>query len=125
MSPVAVSLQQILDLASHYSPRPTPDMRKRSEIGNDLAAELGSVLPGLAVSLGLTDLGLRTEPGAPAGFLFSPIPWVRVYSPDYAPSAQAGIEVPNDPDGRPWRTDPRRWSTGYPRDHAAARTRSP
>jgi hypothetical protein len=67
MSPVAVSLQQILDLASHYSPRSTPDMRKRAEIGNDLAAELGSVLPGLAVSLGLTDLGLRTEPEARQG----------------------------------------------------------
>ena len=90
MSPVAVSLQQILDLASHYSPRSTPDMRKRAEIGNDLAAELGNVLPGLTVSLGLTDLGLRTEPGGRQGS-FSPIPWVRVYSPDYAPSAQAGI----------------------------------
>jgi hypothetical protein len=36
-----------------------------------------------------------------------------------APSA--GLGVPNDPDGGPWRTDPRRWRTGHPGDHAAAR----
>jgi hypothetical protein len=41
MSPISISLQQILDLAPYYSPRSTPDMRKRAEIGNDLAAELG------------------------------------------------------------------------------------
>lgn len=90
MSLIAVNLQQILDLASRYSPRSTPDMRKRTEIGNDLAAELRNVLPGLTASLGLTDLRLRTEPGGQQGF-FSPIPWVRIYAPDYAPSAQAGI----------------------------------
>lgn len=31
-----------------------------------------------------------------------------------------GIEVPNDPGGGPWQTDPRRWSKGHPGDHAAA-----
>ncbi len=90
MSSIAVSLQQILDLAPHYSPTSTPDMRKRAEIGNDLAVELGNALPGLMGSVGLTDLNLRTEPGGHQGY-FSPLPWVRVYSPDYARSAQAGI----------------------------------
>lgn len=33
--------------------------------------------------------------------------------------------MPNDPDGGPWRTDPRRWSTGHPGDHAAARLVGP
>jgi hypothetical protein len=90
MSSIAVGLQQILDLASYYSPSSTPDMRRRAEIGNDLAAELGNALPGLTGSLGLADLDLRTEPGGRQGF-FSPLPWVRVYSPDYSPSAQAGV----------------------------------
>src|SRR5580692_3391650 len=36
-----------------------------------------------------------------------------------------GIEVPNDPDGGPWRTDARSWSTGHPGDHAAARLVGP
>jgi hypothetical protein len=36
-----------------------------------------------------------------------------------------GIEVPNDPDGGLWRTDPRSWSTGHPGDHAAARLVGP
>jgi hypothetical protein len=90
MSSITVSLQQILDLASYYSPSSTLDMRKRAEIGNDLAAELGNALPGLTGSLGLTDLDLRTEAGGHQGY-FSPLPWVRVYSPGYAPSAQAGI----------------------------------
>ena len=65
-------------------------MSKRAEIGNDLARELGNAMPGLTGSLGLADLGLRTEPGGRQGY-FGPLPWVRVYSPDYAPSAQAGI----------------------------------
>ena len=90
MSPIAVSMQQILDLASYYSPSSTPHMSKRAEIGNDLATELGNALPGLTGSLGLADLVLRTEPGGRQGY-FSPLPWVRVYSPDYAPSAQAGM----------------------------------
>jgi hypothetical protein len=90
MSSIAVSLQQILDLAEYYSPRVTREMRERSQILRDLAAELRNALPGLTDSLGLADLDLRTEPGGHQGN-FSPLPWVRVYSPDYAPSAQAGI----------------------------------
>jgi hypothetical protein len=65
-------------------------MRRRAEIADDLTAELRNALPGLTSSLGLTDLDLRTEPGGRQGN-FSPLPWVRVYSPEYAPSAQAGV----------------------------------
>jgi hypothetical protein len=87
---IAVSLQQILDLASRYSLRATPDMRRRAEIGDDLAAELRNALQSLTGPLGLADLNLRARAGGRQGS-FSPLPWVRVYSPDYAPSAQAGI----------------------------------
>jgi hypothetical protein len=41
------------------------------------------------------------------------------------PAPHLGIEVPNDPDGGPWRTDPCSWSTGHPGDHAAARLVGP
>jgi hypothetical protein len=92
MSSISASLQQILDLAESYSPRVTPEMRRRSEILRDVAAELRGALPGLMASMGSADLDLRTEPGGHQGN-FSPLPWVRVYSPDYAPSAQAGIYI--------------------------------
>ena len=74
MSSIAASLQKILDLASYYSPSSTTHMSNRAEIGNDLASELGNALPGLTGSLGLADLGLRTEPGGRQGY-FSPLPW--------------------------------------------------
>jgi MrcB-like, N-terminal domain/Domain of unknown function (DUF3883) len=92
MPSMADSLQQILDLAPHYSPKPEPEMLRRAEIANDLAGQLKNILPDLTSSLGLAGLDLRTESGGRQGY-FSPLPWVRIYSPSYAPSAQAGVYV--------------------------------
>lgn len=90
MPSITQDVQQILDLASEYSRDPTPAMLRRAEIGTGLAGQLARALEGITGLQGLADLGLHVKAGGRESY-FSPLPWVRVYSPQYAPSAYRGI----------------------------------
>jgi hypothetical protein len=90
MSSIALDIQQILDLASQYSRDPTPAMRRRDAIGKELAGKLDSALEPVRDLPGLSELDLQVKAGGWEGNV-SPLPWVRVYSKLYAPSAQQGI----------------------------------
>jgi hypothetical protein len=84
MPSIAQDIQQILNLASQYSRDRTPAMLHRAAIGTELERQLASALAGLP---GLTNLGLQVKAGGRQSY-FSPLPWVRVYSPRYALSVK-------------------------------------
>jgi hypothetical protein len=90
MPSIALCIQQILDLASQYTRDPTPAMRKRDAIGKELGGSLAIALEEVRGLPGLAELDLRVKAGGWEGS-FGPLPWVRVYSKLYAPSAQQGI----------------------------------
>ena len=90
MASIAVDLQRILDLAPLYSKDATDAMLLRAATGDDLAGMLESALEGMAGSPGVAELGLQVKAGGRQAN-FGPLPWVRIYSPRYAPTAQAGI----------------------------------
>jgi hypothetical protein len=90
MPSIAQDLQQMLDLASQYSPDPTPAMLQRVETAADLAGTLGRTIQSMADVPGLAELDLQVRAGGRRGH-FSPFPWVRLYSQRYAPTAQEGI----------------------------------
>src|SRR6516165_10277656 len=89
MPSIMQNVEQILDLASQYSRDPTPAMLRRAEIGTELVEDLASALEGMAGIPGLADLGLQVKAGGRESY-FSPLPWVRIYSPQYAPTAYRG-----------------------------------
>lgn len=90
MSSIAQDLQRILDLATQYSKDPTPAMLERAAAAEALAGKLESALGGMASLRSLGDLQLLVKAGGRQAN-FSPIPWIRVYSKRYAPTAQEGI----------------------------------
>ena len=87
---IASGMQQVLDLAVDYSSRPTPAMRVRSRIADGLAADLGKALQNAPDSSLTAVLGLTAQAGGQQGSV-SAVPWVRIYSPAYAPTAMQGI----------------------------------
>ena len=87
---ITEDIQQILDLASQYSRDPTPAMLRRAEVSTELARELTGALEGMTSLPGLANLGLQVRAGGRQSY-FSPLPWVRVYSRQYAPTAYQGI----------------------------------
>jgi MoxR-like ATPase len=89
MPSIALDLQRILDLAPQYSWEPTPAMLERAEAAADLADRLRSALEELASPARWGEIDLQVKAGGRQGS-FSPLPWVRVYSKRYAPTAQEG-----------------------------------
>jgi hypothetical protein len=73
-----------------YSSRPTSAMRVRSRIADGLAADLGKALQNAPDSSLTAVLGLTAQAGGQQGSV-SAVPWVRIYSPAYAPTAMQGI----------------------------------
>jgi hypothetical protein len=89
MLSIASGMQQILDVAADYTPRPTPAMRARAQVASDLAAALSRSLQE-APDRSFAVLGLTAKAGGQQGSV-SAVPWVRIYSPTYAPTALEGI----------------------------------
>jgi hypothetical protein len=90
MPSIAQDIQRILDLAGEYSKESSPAMEERTSTAEALAGKLVNALaemPGMDV---LGDLHLLVKAGGRQAN-FSPVPWVRVYSKRYAPTAQEGI----------------------------------
>jgi hypothetical protein len=90
MKSMADGMQQILDLATDYSARLTPAMRARAQIASDLAAAIGRSLHDVPTHSLSAVLGLTAQAGGQQGSVGA-VPWIRIYSPTYAPSAQEGI----------------------------------
>jgi hypothetical protein len=90
MPSIESDIQQILHLAPDFSPVPTPAMRHRATILVDLAANLESALEGPAGRPWRAALSLHVQARGQQGSV-ALVPWVRVYSPQYAPTAQKGI----------------------------------
>lgn len=91
MPSIGLHIQQILDLAPEYSRVETPAMARRNAIGKELAREIADAIATLqrpdATS---ANLDLQVKDGGRQSS-YSPLPWVRIYSPAYSPTAQAGI----------------------------------
>jgi len=89
MPSIAADIQSILELAGQYSSGPTPAMLEREAAAGDLERQLSRALPGLAESAGFPELQLSAKAGGRQSN-FSPVAWVRIFSPQYAPTAQEG-----------------------------------
>jgi hypothetical protein len=85
---IGAELQEVLDLAPEYTRITSPAMRARDEACTRLKSELEQALaivsavgprPALKVAVG----------GRQASY--SPLAWVRIYSPEHSPSATAGM----------------------------------
>ena len=90
MPSIALHVQQILDLASEYSRVATPAMERRTSIAEDLADEVASAIASLERTDSTVGLNLQVKAGGRQSS-YSPLPWIRIYSPTYSPTAQAGI----------------------------------
>lgn len=90
MASIGADIQQILGLASHFSSQMTPAMRERSKVLADLANDLEAVLKGSGGHPWRTMFDLRVRARSQQGSV-ALVPWVRVYSPRHAPTAQKGV----------------------------------
>lgn len=86
---ISQGLQQILDLAPQYSTEPTPAMKARAAAASAVAGDFRVALEPAHRIQGLAGLQLRVSYGGQQGTV-GPVPWIRVYSRQYSPSAQAG-----------------------------------
>jgi hypothetical protein len=90
MASLADDVQRVLDLATDFSPRPSPRMRERAAVLADLADGMAGALNGPAGRPWRAALGLQVRAGGQQGSV-ALVPWVRVYSPEQSPTAQEGI----------------------------------
>jgi hypothetical protein len=84
---IGAELQNVLDLAPEFTRVPSPSMRARDEACRRLQDELRKVL--VAMPAGVTRLRPDVGVGGRQGS-YSPLAWVRIYSPEHSPSATAG-----------------------------------
>jgi hypothetical protein len=91
-NPFRRAIHAVLAAAPDYSRTETPAMQRRDAALVDMVTRLDKILPELSQGLGLASLGLRAETGGRQGN-YSPTAWVRIYAPDYAPSAMEGFYV--------------------------------
>src|SRR5215472_7337957 len=87
MASIGAELQQVLDLAPGYTRVSSPLMHARDQAVRRLQGELRRVLADMpdAVSCGL-DVAVGGQQGS-----YSPLAWVRIYSPQHSPSATDGV----------------------------------
>ncbi|MGX1614787.1 MrcB family domain-containing protein [Micromonospora chalcea] len=83
-------LQQVLDLAVGYSRDSSPAMQARDTATKEIADCLKALVPLASASLGLEHLDLDVDGGGRRGS-YGPVPWVRIFSRRYAPTAQEGF----------------------------------
>jgi len=87
MMSIGVELQKVLDLAPEYTRVPSPSMRARDEACRRLQDELRKVLAAIpAAANHKLDVGVGGRQGS-----YSPLAWVRIYSPEHSPGATAGV----------------------------------
>jgi hypothetical protein len=87
MASIGAELQTVLGLAPEYTRVASPTMRAPDEACRRLRDELRKMLATLPrpVSSGL-DVAMGGQQGS-----YSPLAWVRIYSPEHSPSATAGV----------------------------------
>lgn len=90
MPSIGATLQRILDLAPHYSQRATDEMHDRDQACNELKQELVEHLATRSGSVVRDGLDLKVRVGGRQA-TYSPLAWIRIYSPRYSPHATAGI----------------------------------
>ena len=90
MPSLAVDLQRILDLAPHYSRAATAAMRARDQASYEIRQKIETVLPTLVSGSAMAKLNLRVATGGRQAS-YSPLAWIRIYSPLYSSHATAGI----------------------------------
>jgi len=88
MTLIGAELQELLDLASQYTRAASPVMRARDEACRRLQGELRDVLAATPSAAALPRLEVAV--GGRQGS-YSPLAWVRIYSPEHSPSATAGV----------------------------------
>lgn len=84
-------LDFVLSAAESYSNTPSPAMSAREEGLRSIKSTLTSWLPS-NIDIGVETASLSVEQGGWKGGI-SPVPWVRIFSPDYSPSATEGFYV--------------------------------
>ena len=89
MPSIGLHIQQILHLAAEYSRIETPAMARRKAIAEELAEEVAGAIAALERP-DTPSLDLRVKDGG-RQYAYSPLPWIRIYSETYSPTAQAGI----------------------------------
>lgn len=86
--------QEVLDLASDYQSeaRQNPQMSLRQQHLKDAKELVATWLTEDLAGTQLADLDLRVEVGGQVGN-YAPVPWLRIYSPEYSPKATRGFYV--------------------------------
>jgi hypothetical protein len=85
MASIGAELQQVLDLAPGYTRVRSRSMQARDEACTRLQDELRNVLAAM-LARPVLDVAVGGHQGS-----YSPLAWVRVYSPEHAPKATAGM----------------------------------
>ncbi len=87
---LSASLERVLQAASAYSSTDTPAMTARTAAARDCAEVIRESLSALTGPLDKPDLYWRTEVGGRRAD-YSPVPWIRISSPDHSPHATEGF----------------------------------
>ncbi|MFY1680341.1 MrcB family domain-containing protein [Micromonospora sp. WMMD730] len=85
---LSTTLQRVLDLAGEYSKDQTPAMASRDDLLRDCVADL-TVAVGDIAPIERLRFDLRVKAGGRQSN-YSPVPWVRLYSPAHSPTATSG-----------------------------------
>jgi MrcB-like, N-terminal domain/Domain of unknown function (DUF3883) len=88
MALIGAELQTVLDLASGYVRDASPAMRARDDALKRLQDALREVLAAMPVAAGRPRLDVAV--GGRQGS-YSPLAWVRIYSPEHSPLATTGL----------------------------------
>jgi hypothetical protein len=88
MASIGAELQNVLDLAPEYTRVSSPSMRARDDACRRLQDELRKVLASMPA--GVARLKLDVGVGGRQGS-YSPLAWIRIYSPEHSPGATAGV----------------------------------
>src|SRR5262245_45444811 len=88
MASIGVELQKVLDLAPEYTRAASPSMRARDEACRRLQDEFRKLLAAMPADVARPGLDVGVG-GRQASY--SPLAWVRIYSPEHSPSATAGV----------------------------------
>ncbi|MDM4720877.1 DUF3578 domain-containing protein [Micromonospora sp. WMMA1363] len=85
---LGTNLQRVLDLAGEYSKDQTPAMTSRDNLLRDCVADLAAAV-GEINPIEQLRFDVRVKAGGRQSN-YSPVPWVRLYSPVHSPAATSG-----------------------------------